>query len=206
MQATRSVDDATPVFPIAVAAELAGMHPQTLRQYDRLGLVVPARTAGRVRRYSLADVTRLREIAELSEDGLGLEGIVRVLRLREEVQHLRRRVRDLERELAEARERSGHTRRVFSAGENSVVAMVLGERPRRGEIVRWRPDVVTGYSMLIDLNGEVGRPGRSRSTDTRGGDAPAPVASNARSTNGNTRGTEAANEPHAPRDGGSVRD
>ncbi|MFD2675175.1 heat shock protein transcriptional repressor HspR [Gulosibacter bifidus] len=159
MPPTLDPDDTTPVFPIAVAAELAGMHPQTLRQYDRLGLVVPARTAGRVRRYSLSDIARLREIAELSEEGLGLEGILRVLRLREEVQLLRRRVRELEGELAEARTRSGQSRRVFSAGEHSVVAMMLGERPRRGEIVRWTPhplraDLVTGteYRVRIDYD------------------------------------------------------
>ncbi len=60
------MDEDSPVFPIAVAAELAGMHPQTLRQYDRLGLVSPGRTAGKSRRYSMRDVAQLREIARLS--------------------------------------------------------------------------------------------------------------------------------------------
>lgn len=171
MPTTLDPDDTTPVFPIAVAAELAGMHPQTLRQYDRLGLVVPARTAGRVRRYSLADIARLREIAELSEDGLGLEGILRVLRLREEVQLLRRRVRELERELAEANTRSGHSRRVFSAGEHSVVAMMLGERPRRGELMRWSPDYISGFTVTLDVEPD-DEPSVEEADDARTGDRP----------------------------------
>ena len=60
------IDDETPIFAIAVAAELSGMHPQTLRQYDRLGLVVPARTPGGSRRYSLRHVSQLREVARMS--------------------------------------------------------------------------------------------------------------------------------------------
>ena len=75
------LDEFSPVFAIAVAAELAGMHPQTLRQYDRLGLVSPTRTAGQSRRYSMRDVAQLREIASLSAQGLNLEGIKRILEL-----------------------------------------------------------------------------------------------------------------------------
>ena len=73
------VPDDTPVYAISVAASLAGLHPQTLRQYDRLGLVSPTRVAGRNRLYSAQDIARLREIAELSSEGLSLEGIKRVL-------------------------------------------------------------------------------------------------------------------------------
>lgn len=132
-----------PVFPIAVAAELAGMHPQTLRQYDRLGLVVPARTAGRVRRYSTADVNRLREIGELSAAGIGLEGISRVVQLRREVSELRKRVRELESALADDRlaRQSG---RVFAAGHGEIVALRHGTRVRaRTELVRWYPPAVS---------------------------------------------------------------
>ncbi|MCS4484824.1 helix-turn-helix transcriptional regulator [Gleimia sp. 6138-11-ORH1] len=69
-------------FVISVAAELAGMHPQTLRQYDRLGIVIPARTKGKGRRYSTRDVERLREVQRLSQDeGINLEGIRRILQL-----------------------------------------------------------------------------------------------------------------------------
>lgn len=92
-----------PVYVISVAAELAGMHPQTLRGYDRLGLVVPGR-AGRARRYSDADVELLREIGRLSqEEGVGLAGIRRILELRREVAGLRTRLEELGIELARTR-------------------------------------------------------------------------------------------------------
>ncbi len=92
-----SIDDDYPVYAISVAAELAGLHPQTLRQYDRLGLVSPSR-AGRNRLYSMNDIVKLREIAQLSNEGLSLEGIRRVLTLQEEVNTLRRQVREFQRE------------------------------------------------------------------------------------------------------------
>lgn len=77
-------------FVISVAAELAGMHPQTLRQYDRLGLVTPSRTKGRGRRYTLRDVERLREVQRLSqEEGINLAGIQRIMELEDEVDRLR---------------------------------------------------------------------------------------------------------------------
>ena len=80
--------DATPVFVISVAAQLSGLHPQTLRQYDRLGLVSPQRTPGG-RRYSLIDVRRLQHVQTLAQTGLNLEGIKRVMGLESEVDHLR---------------------------------------------------------------------------------------------------------------------
>lgn len=83
-----------PVYAISIAAELAGLHPQTLRQYDRAGLVVPTRVGGRNRLYSGHDIARLREIAQLSAEGLSLEGIRRVLELQAEVQELRRRLEE----------------------------------------------------------------------------------------------------------------
>lgn len=81
-----------PVYVISVAAELAGLHPQTLRQYDRLGLVSPARTGGRNRMYSARDIQRLREVTQLSEAGISLEGIRRILRLESEVAELQARI------------------------------------------------------------------------------------------------------------------
>ncbi len=93
----RIADDA-PVYAISVAAELAGLHPQTLRQYDRLGLVRPTRVGGRNRLYSASDIARLREIAELSGEGLSLEGIRRVLELQAEVETLRARLAELRRD------------------------------------------------------------------------------------------------------------
>ena len=90
-----------PLFAIAVAAELATMHPQTLRQYDRLGLGSPRRTAGQSRRYSMRDVLQLREIARLSAEGVSLEGIRRILQLENQVSELSNRVRELEATLAD---------------------------------------------------------------------------------------------------------
>jgi MerR family transcriptional regulator/heat shock protein HspR len=134
------VDEFSPLFPIAAAAELSGMHPQTLRQYDRLGLVSPRRTAGQSRRYSMRDVAQLREIARLSAEGLNLEGIRRILTLEEQVTALAMRVRELESALAEeVLNRPG--RRVFAAGsEGDVVPLRAGERAKKqNQVVVWRP-------------------------------------------------------------------
>jgi len=138
--AARAVAEDAPVFVISVAAELAGMHAQTLRQYDRLGLVSPGRTAGKSRRYSVHDVTRLREIAVLSGEGVSLEGIRRILDLEDQVNGLRARVGELESALAdELLSRPG--RRVFAAGsEGDVVSLRAGTRVRRSnQVVIWRP-------------------------------------------------------------------
>ena len=134
------LDENTPVFAIAMAAELAGMHPQTLRQYDRLGLVSPDRTRGKSRRYSMRDVVQLREVARLSAEGLNLEGIRRILQLEDQVASLASRVRELEVALAdEMLNRPG--RRVFAAKESGdVVSLRAGTRLQRNtEIVVWRP-------------------------------------------------------------------
>ena len=89
-------DDDTPVFVISVAAQLAGMHAQTLRQYDRLGLVSPSRTRGGGRRYSGRDVAMLREVQRLSqEEGVSLAGIQRILDLEHQVTALQARVSEL---------------------------------------------------------------------------------------------------------------
>jgi len=84
---------------ISVAAELTGLHPQTLRAYDRLGLVSPGRTGGGGRRYSMHDIEQLREVARLTAEGLGLEGVRRVLDLQNQVTALRSRIVELEAEL-----------------------------------------------------------------------------------------------------------
>lgn len=85
-----------PVYVISVAAELAGLHPQTLRQYDRLGLVRPRRTEGRSRLYSEQDLVRLRQVQELAQAGLNLAGIQRVLELQEQLTNLRQRLAEVE--------------------------------------------------------------------------------------------------------------
>lgn len=97
----RGVPEDAPVFVISVAAQLAGMHPQTLRQYDRAGLVSPGRTPGGGRRYSPRDVALLREVQRLSqEEGVNLAGIKRIIELESQVDALQQRVTDLIAELA----------------------------------------------------------------------------------------------------------
>src|SRR4029079_7572470 len=85
-----------PVFVISVAAELTGMHPQTLRGYDRLGLVSPGRAGGGGRRYSLRDIETLRVVAELTASGIGIEGVRRILALEDQIAALQQRVVELE--------------------------------------------------------------------------------------------------------------
>jgi len=91
-----------PVFVISVAAELTGMHPQTLRGYDRLGIVTPGRAGGGGRRYSLRDIETLRVVAELTASGIGIEGVRRILDLESQLASLRRRILELEAEVADA--------------------------------------------------------------------------------------------------------
>ncbi len=90
-----------PVYVISVAAELTGLHPQTLRQYDRAGLVSPGRTGGGGRRYSLRDIDLLREVAQLTASGIGLEGVRRILELEHQVAALRARNSELRSQVAE---------------------------------------------------------------------------------------------------------
>ena len=134
------MDENTPVFVISMAAELSGMHPQTLRQYDRLGLVSPERTPGKSRRYTMRDIVKLREIAELGTEGVSLEGIRRILELEDHVRSLELRLRGLESALAdEMLQRPG--RRVFAAGvAGDVISIKAGTRTRRSnQVVIWRP-------------------------------------------------------------------
>jgi MerR family transcriptional regulator/heat shock protein HspR len=133
----RAVAEDAPVFVISVAAELAGMHAQTLRQYDRLGLVSPGRTPGGGRRYSPRDVALLREVQRLSqEDGVNLAGIKRIIDLESQVGALQVRVRELLEEL-----QVSESRRI--AAEAAVPAnyrmdLVPHRRPSAALVV-WRP-------------------------------------------------------------------
>jgi MerR family transcriptional regulator/heat shock protein HspR len=96
-------DEDSPVFVISIAAQLSGLHAQTLRSYDRLGLVSPGRASGGGRRYSARDIAVLREVQRLSqEDGVNLAGIKRIIDLENEVDALRSRVTELIEELATA--------------------------------------------------------------------------------------------------------
>ena len=91
----RTPSPSTPVYVISVAAELTGLHPQTLRQYDRVGLVSPGRTGGGGRRYSLNDIEALRMVADLTAAGIGLEGVRRIIDLENQVAALRARNAEL---------------------------------------------------------------------------------------------------------------
>lgn len=139
------------MFVISVAAELAGMHAQTLRQYDRLGLVTPSRTRGGGRRYSTRDVELLREVQRLSqEEGISLAGIARILELEDQVSALQSRLSELTREIERLEMVRAGGSRVFSVGPGGeILASRLGERPRRRPgggsasqaLVLWRPGV-----------------------------------------------------------------
>jgi MerR family transcriptional regulator, heat shock protein HspR len=124
-----------PLFMISVAAELAGMHPQTLRLYERRGLLTPSRTARNTRLYSQADVAILRRIQELSEEGLNLAGIERVMALERTLERAERRAEALEAKLAAqvaaARREAEAIRRSLRTGE-----IVLA---RRGNAALVRP-------------------------------------------------------------------
>ena len=94
----------SPVYVISVAAELTGLHPQTLRTYERLGLITPGRTGGGGRRYSHRDLERLREIADLTSVGIGIEGVRRILELQNHAAALAARTEDLAAELEATRQ------------------------------------------------------------------------------------------------------
>lgn len=117
------VPEDAPVFVISVAAQLAGMHAQTLRQYDRIGLVSPGRTVGGGRRYSARDVALLREVQRLSQDeGVNLAGIKRIIELEAHVDALRARVAELTEEIE----------RVYAElNARPSTAMVVWRPPRR---------------------------------------------------------------------------
>lgn len=119
------------VFVISVAAELSGLHPQTLRTYDRLGIVSPGRTGGGGRRYSLSDIELLRDVARLTAEGLGLEGVKRVLELQHTVRTLRDRVAALESELAAAHEAMASTPNLPVPTPPPGQQVVLWRRRRR---------------------------------------------------------------------------
>ncbi len=118
-----------PVFTVTRTGELAAIHPQTLRQYDRLGLVVPQRTEGGARRYSLRDISRLAHAQHLSQDeGINLNGVTRILDLEEENRELRRQI-------ARMRKPAGSS--VFAADMDGGIVEIERERSAR----RWRRQI-----------------------------------------------------------------
>jgi MerR family transcriptional regulator/heat shock protein HspR len=116
------------VYVISVAAELAGMHPQTLRIYERRGLVQPARTQGGNRRYSDADIERLQRISDLAEQGMNLEGIRRVMELEYENERLRAELAEARAAASAARSEAERRQRRDLVPLRQAIA-VFGERP-----------------------------------------------------------------------------
>ncbi|MDO5025334.1 MAG: helix-turn-helix transcriptional regulator [Trueperella sp.] len=156
------------ILTVSVAAELAGMHAQTVRQYDRLGLVVAKRTRGGGRRYSLDDVAKLQEIQRLSqEEGINLAGIARIFQLKDQVDRLQRANDRMERELGRVGELNEYLRqkvatqeqrssRVFAADTSGGITVaerwdMLREVLRNEmlatgqEVVLWRPRTITVF-------------------------------------------------------------
>ncbi len=129
------MDDDAPVFVISVAAELSGMHPQTLRQYDRLGLVTPGRSGGGGRRYSSRDVALLREVQRLSqEEGVNLAGIKRIIDLEHQVEALQSRVAELSADLDRAQAAVGSAHDAVRASLRRDLVPL-----RDAALVVWKP-------------------------------------------------------------------
>lgn len=126
-------DAETPVYIISVAAELTGLHPQTLRTYDRLGLVSPGRAGGGGRLYSLRDIETLRHVTELSSEGIGLEGVRRILQLEAEVAGLRAQLAALQGKASSPKPKAYPVERTPFAVERlprSSTAVVVWQRRR----------------------------------------------------------------------------
>jgi len=133
-----SPDPDAAVYVISVAAELTGLHPQTLRTYERMGLIRPGRTGGGGRRYSHRDIELLRTISELTAAGIGIEGVRRILDLQHQVAALEQRNEELARELEATR----HALQVAQAGRRAAPAPnklpVLRPSESAGSLVVWR--------------------------------------------------------------------
>ena len=149
------LSDDTPVYVISIAAELSGMHPQTLRAYDRLGLVSPGRSSGRGRRYSLRDILVLRQVQRLSQvDGVNLSGIKLIMSHLRELEQARRLVAELHAEVAQLRVELESTR---------AVAARLAELRRSGSVsdpglVPVRRSRVSIWEPMTGPSGGTGQP------------------------------------------------
>jgi MerR family transcriptional regulator/heat shock protein HspR len=168
------ISDDTPVYVISVAAELSGMHPQTLRSYDRLGLVSPGRSAGRGRgrRYSLRDVLVLREVQRLSQAGVSLPGIKRIMELEGELDQYRAALAEMAAEMAQLRTELESTR--------AVAARLAGLLRSRG----------TGGTLVPVRDGRTGGPVTGPAAA-----APEPPPAARESTPAARESTPAAREP-----------
>src|SRR3954451_20214122 len=150
------LSDDMPVYVISVAAQLSGMHPQTLRAYDKIGLVRPGRSQGRGRRYSMRDILALREIQRLSqEEGVNLSGIKLILDQHRELEQARRLIAELSAEVAQLRVELESTR---------AVAARLAELRRTGADTRSGLVPVRGARVAVwePMTGPSGEPGQPR--------------------------------------------
>jgi MerR family transcriptional regulator, heat shock protein HspR len=152
MSSPYEMSDDTPVYVISVAAELSGMHPQTLRSYDRQGLVSPGRSAGGGRRYSLRDILLLREVQRLSQAGVNLAAIKRILELESEVERFRAVLAEMSAEVAQLRTELESTR--------AVAARLAGLLRSRG-----------GGASLVPVHRRSGPPGRPEPAPDQSGPA-----------------------------------
>jgi len=146
MSTPYEMSDDLPVYVISVAAQLSGMHPQTLRAYDKIGLVRPGRSQGRGRRYSMRDILALREIQRLSREGVNLNGIKMLLDQHRELEQARELIAELHAELAQLRVELESTR---------AVAARLAELRRSGSETRsgreGREDLVPVRSARVAI-------------------------------------------------------
>ncbi|MGD9695984.1 MAG: MerR family transcriptional regulator [Thermoleophilia bacterium] len=137
-------------FLIGVAAARAGMHPQTLRVYERRGLITPVRTKKNTRMYSEDDVALLRRIQQLSEEGIGLAGIERILGLERRLARAERRIADLAAELAATRQRHADEIAAVHAAQGQIVPIPRGTAalvPRYRPVIRYTRPIWTGRSL-----------------------------------------------------------
>ena len=125
------------VYVISVAAELTGLHPQTLRTYERLGLITPGRTGGGGRRYSAHDIDLLRHIAALTATGIGIEGVRRIMDLENQVDALRTRVRELSSELESVRQAAVAINSVSGPAPGSRLPVLRSPEANQSVVV-WR--------------------------------------------------------------------
>jgi MerR family transcriptional regulator/heat shock protein HspR len=159
--------DDTPVYVISVAAQLSGLHPQTLRAYDRVGLVCPGRSAGRGRRYSMRDILALREVQRLSQaEGVNLSGIKRILELQDELERAASTVAALDAEITQLRAELESTRAVAArlAGlrrGGSDRADLVPVRPARGAPATAQPAADASTEAAITRPGSPAGWGRS---------------------------------------------
>jgi MerR family transcriptional regulator/heat shock protein HspR len=158
MSSPYDLSDDLPVYVISVAAQLSGMHPQTLRHYERIGLVSPGRSAGKGRRYSMRDILALREIQRLSqEEGVNLSGVKLILDQHRELEQARRLIAELHAEVSQLRVELESTRAV-AARLADLRRTGSDSQPGRSGLVPVRSARVAIWEPMTGPSGETGPP------------------------------------------------